>query len=162
MLQMAPDDARAHERRGFAYVAQGDLERAAADYAAAVRLNGDHHLRFWNQHALLRLQVKDQAGNVTNCDPTTTTVVREPRGQTLSGIDGSEHFLTIQNGTPGLKSLVARVNGTTFAAHNSKPGEKRTIDISSALKTGDTNAVQLIGHGPGAADVLIWDGAGTA
>jgi hypothetical protein len=115
-----------------------------------------------SKSSTLALQVKDQAGNVTNCDPTTTTVVREPRGQTLSGIDGSEHFLTIQNGTPGLKSLVARVNGTTFAANNLKPGEKRTIDISSALKTGDTNAVQLIGHGPGAADVLIWDGAGTA
>jgi hypothetical protein len=105
--------------------------------------------------------VKDRAGNITNCDPTTTTVVREARGQTLSGIDGSEHYLTIQNGTPGLQDLLARVNGTNFGAHALKAGAERTIDISSALHAGGTNTIQLFGHGTGTADILIWDGNGT-
>lgn len=109
----------------------------------------------------LALQVKDKAGNVTNCDPTSVTVVRENRSQTLTGIDGSEHVVTIQNGSPGLVRLTAFVNGTHFAAARLKPGETRTINIASALRAGTDNTIRLVGQGRGGADILIWDGNGT-
>ena len=80
----------------------------------------------------------DVKGNVTNCDPVLTTVVRETKTQTFTNVPSAERFVTVTNGTPGLKMLRASVNDHHFV-QKLDAGQTTTLDIGSALQPGDTN-----------------------
>lgn len=99
----------------------------------------------------IALRVTDVAGNVTNCDPTLTTLSGNG-SQTVSGVDAVEHYVTV--GTSGL-AVTVTVNGHAFSAGNG------TLDVASAMTAGTGNTIVLSGSGSGSASVLIWDGIGT-
>lgn len=110
-------------------------------------------------------------GNVKTCTITnndvgatlTVTVIRHkgrPVTETFS-VSKDMNAITVMNGTTGLKNLRIEVNGRKFQVAGLKDGEKRTLDISSAMIEKD-NAITLTALGkPGTkATVKIWDGGG--
>lgn len=110
----------------------------------------------------IRLRVTDQAGNSSECDPVMTQVSREtgkPQSQTFGGIPPAEHFVTVLNGTPGLKHLEVNVNGRSFRLQNLAPGEQRKLDVAAAMLVGKDSTITLTPHGKpgGSATVLIHD-----
>lgn len=110
------------------------------------------------QGASVALQVTDAAGNVTLCDPAVLNVDRstgKPASMTVHGIAHSEHLVHIYNGMPGVSTLSVDVNGRRFQVSNLKAGQQATIDISSALVSGQ-NAVTLTASGqPGGGVTVI-------
>lgn len=119
--------------------------------------------------AQLQLRVTDMAGNYIDCDPVITTAVRgtgapvESMDDSLSlaapepwKITKAERWITV-DGTAGVINITFKVNGKTFAAAV-RSGERKVIDIDSALVAGD-NSVSLTSLGkPGSeADVMIAD-----
>jgi putative Ig domain-containing protein len=111
------------------------------------------------------LRVTDLAGNVTECDPVLTQEVREngkPESSTYAGIPPEEHVVTVYNGDPGLRMLAIDVNGKKFKMTGLRPGEKRSLDVASAVTPGMDSIFTLTAHGEpgGGAAVMIWDGNG--
>ncbi|HET9212973.1 MAG TPA: hypothetical protein VFR03_21380 [Thermoanaerobaculia bacterium] len=116
-----------------------------------------------SQPARVELRVRDLAGNVTDCDPVLTSVVRtsgRPESQVFPDVPPEEHFVTVHNGDPGLKQLQIDVNGWRFTVDGLKSGEERTIDVSRAVVPGVSSTVTLTSHGKpgGEAAIMIWDG----
>ena len=71
--------------------------------------------------------------------------------------------LTISNGSPGLVVLIIQVNGVPFVVAGLSNGEKRSIDISSALKPGDDNSLAMTPVGlPGSDAFVVLSTAGHA
>jgi hypothetical protein len=76
----------------------------------------------------------------------------------FDGIGGSEGKVSLMNGTPGVESLVIRVNGSQFRARLSG-GETKKIDISSALLHGtNTVTVAVFGDPGSSVDLAISGG----
>ena len=105
--------------------------------------------------ALIRIQVKDAAGNTTECDPVITELeIPESDAsegirrvwQTVTDIPQAEHFVTIQNGDPGLKKLRIKVNGKPYKLIRLKDNEESMVDVSSLMVEKD-NTITLIGYG---------------
>jgi hypothetical protein len=116
-----------------------------------------------SQPAVVELEVRDVAGNVTTCDPVLTRVAI-PEGRlwvsdTFPGIPEVEYFVTVHNGHPGVRGLLVIVNGTWFSMAPLGDDEERTIDVASAMVAGDDNTITLIAYGqPGtSASVIISD-----
>jgi hypothetical protein len=132
--------------------------------------------------AVVELTVTDQCGHTTVFDPVFATITilavdfdsaagsnskshhaerfdfdhwEEVR---FDGIGRTEGQVSLQNGTPGVESLVIRVNGSEFKTRLSG-GETKKINISSALFHG-TNTVRVAAFGdPGnSVDLTISDG----
>jgi hypothetical protein len=105
------------------------------------------------------LRATDRAGNSTTCDPVMTDAIRSPGKPVLQTVDGvtiQDHVVTVFNGTPGLQTLLVRVNRRTFVLPALKDDERATIDIATALKEG-TNSVTLIVLGrPGATATILF------
>ncbi|HVA90761.1 MAG TPA: hypothetical protein VNL71_13075 [Chloroflexota bacterium] len=115
-----------------------------------------------SQGAQVGLQITDLAGNVTNCDPVLTDLIRDshkPSTIRAAGIAQGEHLLHIYNGDPGLSHLIIRVNGVKILERDLEPNEQRTVDIASALQPGDHNRVTVIARGKqrGEATLVIAD-----
>jgi hypothetical protein len=99
----------------------------------------------------------DMCGNVNTFDPVdlslSSTQGLHALGETsrfvsASGISDLEHFVMVQNGTPGLKSVTVMVNGKQFEISGLKPGEtRRGIDIGSAMEKGENNTVMFRSKG---------------
>jgi pimeloyl-ACP methyl ester carboxylesterase len=112
--------------------------------------------------AQVGLQVTDVAGNVTNCDPVMTDLIRDsskPSTITATGIAQGEYLLHIYNGNPGLNHLIVKVNGIKVQERDLEPGEQRTVDIAAALQPGTNNTVVVIARGKqrGEATLVIAD-----
>lgn len=71
----------------------------------------------------------------------------------ISSASGS--VLTISNGSPGLMVLIIQVNGVPFVVAGLGDGQKRTIDISSALITGDNNSIAMTPVGLPGSDAVV-------
>jgi hypothetical protein len=115
------------------------------------------------ERAWIVLRVRDCCLNETTCDPVLTSVVRaegKPVVDTYSEIPQAEGFITIVNGTPGLRRIVAIVNGERFSRQGLKDGEEVTLDVTAAMEEGSQNTISLAGYGKpgGNAAVMIWDG----
>jgi len=115
-----------------------------------------------SQGAQVALQVTDMAGNVTNCDPVFTDIIRDAGHPTItaaSGIAQSEHLVHIYNGDPGLTHLTILVNGIRMVERDLVPNEQRTVDIGAALQPGSNNTVTIIARGKqrGEATIVIAD-----
>jgi hypothetical protein len=117
--------------------------------------------------AQLALELTDVAGNQTNCDPILLTITSDggrPETTVEKNVPSAEGTVTIMNGTPGLNAVILTVNRRPFQARDLQPGETRSIDISSALRPSENNAVTLtaLGQKGTSAEVMIWDGPGTS
>ena len=111
----------------------------------------------------LEILITDNAGNTKVCDPISTLAVREtgkPVSETFTNVLTEEGWVKLTNGTPGVTSVVVRVNGKRFAASGLRDGEERLLDISAAMQPGDANTITITAQGKpsGSVDVMIWDG----
>ncbi|MDQ1521012.1 MAG: hypothetical protein QOI55_2085 [Actinomycetota bacterium] len=106
------------------------------------------------------LQVKDVAGNTTNCDPVLATLTGSHKTVSTGGLAAEEHFVRITNAKRGLRAVNVTVNGHRFSAPLAA-GQSSLLDVASAIRPGNHNRITLVGIGSGAADVLVWDGSGS-
>jgi uncharacterized repeat protein (TIGR01451 family) len=106
----------------------------------------------------LALQVKDVAGNTTNCDPLIATLSSSHPSAGAADLEPAEHLVRITNGSPGVDTVTVNANGRQFVVALGA-GEVRTLDIAAALHAGADNRVRAtVSGGSGSADVLVWDG----
>ena len=99
--------------------------------------------------ASVELVVCDGVCNSNVVDPVVTELIIE-RGfrtrQTFTNIPQRENKVTVQNGNPGLLSLVITVNRRKSWITHLHDDQKRAIDISSAMEE-DNNTITLTGFG---------------
>jgi hypothetical protein len=112
--------------------------------------------------AEVALTVTDVAGNVTDCDPVITELVRDSGradAQSFSGITQAEHLVTIVNDSPGLRNLGVDVNGRKVTRVHLVDGQTVTLDLGSAMRPGSHNTITLTATGGsgGTATVVIHD-----
>lgn len=114
------------------------------------------------QTSIVRLTVTDVAGRQTTCDPVLATVGSRGATRTLriSGVSDTERFITVLNGSPGLRSLAVFVDGKRVRTlRGLRSGKHLTLNIAAALHIGTHNTVTFRGTGRrhASADVLIAD-----
>jgi hypothetical protein len=125
--------------------------------------------------AVVQLTVTDLFGHTTVFDPVFATITipgsKSRHAQhaekfdfdhrevaTFDGIGRSEGIVFLLNGTPGVESLVIRVNGSRFRTQLSD-GKTQKINISSALRHGTNTVTVAAFGGPGSSvDLTISDG----
>lgn len=110
-----------------------------------------------SQSAVVGLTATDVCQNQTVFDPLDVSLgeakgiqslTETSRSVTATGISDVEHFVMIQNGDPGVKSVIVTVNGKRFEITGLKNGEtRRGIDIGSAMTKGEPNTVQFRSKG---------------
>jgi hypothetical protein len=108
------------------------------------------------------LQVTDQAGGVTSCDPALVVIGREPgvpKRVTLHHVAHGESRVSYRNGAPGLSELRLNVNGHEFVVTHLKDGQTGTLDVSSAMRKRERNTVTIEALGPrgSTATILVSD-----
>jgi hypothetical protein len=106
----------------------------------------------------LTFEAIDLAGNRTECDPVVAGLLREggaPQAQTFGGLPATDVKLSIKNGTPGARTVMVDVNGTSFRLAGLADGETRTLDIGSAMQAGSGNTVSATLLGPPGATALL-------
>jgi len=108
----------------------------------------------------LVLETTDVAGNSARCAASLLRVSPRSHQPSLSGVLDSQGTLTVYDGTPGLRSARAIVNGHTLTLDHLRDGSVRSFDISGLLRPGSGNQVGLdVECGTrGTADVLLWHG----
>jgi len=108
------------------------------------------------------LETTDQAGNVARCGASLLRLSPRSHQPSLAGVPDSEATLTVYDGTPGLRTARASVNGHALLLDHLQEGRARSFDISGLMQAGSVNRVALdVDCGArGSADVLLWQGAG--
>jgi hypothetical protein len=114
-----------------------------------------------SQSSEFTLVVTDMAGNSLTCDPVDFTVQLNGRVEThvFRNLSASEHYIRINNGSPGLHAIAFHVNGHVFRVRELKPGETEELNIQSAMHAGNDNRVVLeaTGRSGASASILIGD-----
>ena len=113
--------------------------------------------------AQLTIKATDAVGRSVTCDPVETTVVKlkhDAGVQTFNNLPFAEHFITIENGKPGLRGFDIVVNNEEFKVRSLDDKEVRTLNVRSAMKRGNKNTITLIPRGKNgeSADVTIGPG----
>jgi hypothetical protein len=73
----------------------------------------------------------------------------------FSEIPAGEHFITLQNGTPGLRKVQVLVNDKPAATRWLRDKNVRTIDVGSSMKPGP-NTITLVANGrPGSSALVL-------
>lgn len=96
--------------------------------------------------------------NSTTIDPVNTQITvtgLDPIVETFPGIPSAEHFVSVQNGRPGLTQLKVLVNGRAFVLAGLQSGGVATLDVGSAMIPGENNTVVLVGEGPVGASATV-------
>jgi hypothetical protein len=97
------------------------------------------------------LRASDQTGATTDCDPAVVTVGHEPGespAHIIHHVAKGESRLTMVNGMPGIDRLRILVNGHHVELGDLEDGQTVTLDLSSAMRDGTDNTVQVVAHGP--------------
>jgi hypothetical protein len=105
------------------------------------------------------LRATDATGASTDCDPALVTVGGEPGEspvQVLHHVARAESHVTITNGTPGVDRVRLVVNGHTFEERNLLDGERRTLDVSAAMRKGGDNTILVVAHGPRHSSAVVF------
>lgn len=100
--------------------------------------------------AQLIVVAHDAFGNSVTCDPVETTVtkLRQDRGvQTFTDLPYDEHFVTIENGSPGLRGMDIVVNGVEFRVRGLDDREVRRVNVRRAMVAGHQNVITLVPRG---------------
>jgi hypothetical protein len=107
----------------------------------------------------INIDLFDTAGNTSFCDPIATVVTYDtgvPEPQTFTGIPSAESHVLVQNGTPGLRQLAVVVNRRPFMVAQLADGERRELDVASAMRPGNDNTITLVPLGrPGGSAVVV-------
>jgi hypothetical protein len=101
----------------------------------------------------VRIVVTDVAGYQTSCDPVFTQLrVRADRRSVtriFRGLSEAEYRVAIKNSVSRpLNRVAVIVNGVKFPIRGLRTGEKRVINVRSALMVGDQNTFIVRGFGP--------------
>jgi hypothetical protein len=101
--------------------------------------------------------VSNTAGKSTSCDPVDFTAQIENRMEThvFRSLSSSEHYVRIVNGTPGLRRIAFRVNGTLFPESHLADGETTVLDIGPAVQESPNNIVLMHASGKAGASAYI-------
>jgi hypothetical protein len=101
--------------------------------------------------------VTNTAGKSTSCDPVDFTAQIENRMEThvFRSLTNAEHYVRIVNGTPGLRRIAFRVNGTLFQESHLADGETTVLDIGPAMQQGSNNIVLMHASGKAGASAYI-------
>jgi probable HAF family extracellular repeat protein len=114
-----------------------------------------------SQSSTVAFQVVNMAGNSTSCDPVDFTVKLEglTERHAFRSLNGSEHYVRIVNGNPGLSRVAFRVNGALVPSVDLMSGQTRVLDFGSNMHPGADNRVLLEAAGArgSSASVLIGD-----
>jgi hypothetical protein len=101
--------------------------------------------------ARFAIEVFDVAGNRSKCDPVLVVLNRSPsspRYSTYDAIPQADRFFTISNtGESIITYAMVNVNNRWFLMPTLLPYEVKTIDIGSALVSGEKNTVTVWGGG---------------
>ena len=100
----------------------------------------------------------DLAGNRALCDPIVMSIQRltgKPQDEVLRNVPGTDHRVTVTNGTPGMRKVVLLVNGKYFGQHRLKPGQVRKFTVGTAMKPGYVNTIRVRASGPRGAKATI-------
>jgi hypothetical protein len=106
-----------------------------------------------SKSAQLTVMATNAAGLTATCDPVTTDVTSLNWQSGLSGIQTftnipqAAHLIEITNGNPGLNDLVIVVNNIPFIEYKMTNGQNLVVDVSKAMKPGNTNTISLLGIG---------------
>jgi len=122
--------------------------------------------------SVIEITVTDLCGHTTVFDPVFATITipefnspvtrkfnfNHREAASFNGIGHTEGVVLLQNDTPGVESLVIRVNGSEFRTHLTN-GETKRINISSALIHGsNTVTIVAVGRPNSSVDLSISDG----
>jgi hypothetical protein len=101
--------------------------------------------------------VTNTAGKSTSCDPVDFTAQIENRMEThvFRSLSNAEHYVRIVNGTPGLRRIAFRVNGTLLPESHLADGETTVLDIGTAMQQGPNNIVLMHASGKAGASAYI-------
>ena len=85
---------------------------------------------------------------------------RSHTNQKIPDLPRAQHFVSFQNGDPGLKRIIVKVNGVVFKQRTARAGRARDLDIASAMTSGVNNvAVEIEGNKHATATVIFHDGS---
>jgi len=125
---------------------------ASSTTIRAVKLNA-------SQRARVELKVWDAAGNSRLCDPVIANLeLKKGRRltRTFRGIPEHEHYVTIQNGTPGFTEARVWVNGRPVSNGALSAGQTVTLDVAQWMRRGNRNTFRITATGAkGATAVLL-------
>ena len=118
----------------------------------------------WNSY--VKFQLTDVAGNVSYIDPFFFDEALAPLGSgpfVVTDVTPAEGFLTIINGTPGLRRLRIRIgkgaNRVVLQEPKLKDGEVRQIDITSSLPDSGASVTFMdVGRPGGTANIVLASG----
>ncbi len=101
--------------------------------------------------------VTNTVGTTTSCDPVDFTAQIENRMEThvFRSLSNSEHYVRILNGTPGLRRIAFRVNGTLLPESHLADGETTVLDIGPAMQASPNNIVLIHAAGKAGASAYI-------
>jgi uncharacterized protein YvpB len=109
------------------------------------------------------LRATDVVGNTITCQLTFFGIGAPgaiPHDQHFLDLPRAQHFVSFQNGTPGLKRINVKVNGVVFKSGQLAPGERGTFDIASAMTaTNNRIAIDMEGNKNATLVVIFHDGS---
>jgi uncharacterized delta-60 repeat protein len=113
--------------------------------------------------ARVELRIVDCSGNSLLTDPVLDNL-KVPKRQVkrvFRNLPAAEHYLRLENGTPGLTELKLWVNGRRAHAGLLTDGEILRLDLAPWMRAGSRNVVRLVASGPtgATASLLIGDAA---
>ena len=120
-----------------------------------------------SQSARVELLASDGAGNAMTCDPVIANLnVSKSRrlNRTFKQIPQQEHWLSLQNGSPGLGEVRIWVNGYIVRRDSLVGGQLISINISPWTRPGAKNTVRIAATGTrdASAVLMIGDAASKA
>jgi hypothetical protein len=108
--------------------------------------------------ARVNAQVTDSCSLATSFDPVSTSLYLSQSGEVkvvFNNLSQNDKYVSLKNGTPGLRYARVIVNGTVFALNGLANGANEVVDIGGALIGGTGNTVVLEGFGGKGAGALV-------
>ena len=117
--------------------------------------------------ATVEVRATDAAGNVTLCDPVIANLdIKKGKRlvRTFARLPEHAHYVTLQNGTPGITGARLWVNGRAVGSLSLTDGQVVTLNVHGSMRPGRNNTVRIAVSGPAGAKtvLLIGDASLTA
>lgn len=111
--------------------------------------------------ATVNAQASDVNGGSASFDPVVTLLEARSAGavrETFYNLPAAEHYVRVQNGSPGLQWLCMVVNGRLFVVNPIGDQADIMVDVGMAMIPGDNNTVILVAQGVSGASGLVMIG----
>ena len=112
-----------------------------------------------NATSRVEMRAWDAANNSSLADPVIANLeVKRGRrvARTFTGIPAFEHYITLQNGAPGLSDAALWVNGRIVWRGGLESGQVINLNVAEQMRPGNRNTVRIVASGAkGAKAVLL-------